>query len=327
MSYNIKSYDQKKIGGTSVTVDQNTKIGSVRGRYYCTLDSFGLAGLPQPIGTPTLDPITHRAPIEAVFKDVTIYNSKEFPFSKPEGEPYLQKVGSQFKGKTPSPVFPTKEQGKFAMRKDNPFNEESVFRNGVASSNIPVNPNVLQDVVNNIETSANEIPPDDNDFFAELLEQREKLRKTVTVEKKLFPQFAEGKIVPAQDFVGLRGVTPQFSSVRLSDLNPADIKNIIRKSGGKSVSQAVARDTGSSNITDDELNRERALGVLGRKNRIISSKLKIIPEQRNFLFTSGGFEASGSQFTTPREFAPKPPSPTLSVSSRDSGFGGSQFSL
>ncbi len=167
----IHSYDQKKIGGTSVSVDQNEKIGSVRGNEYGTLDAFGLLGLPSWNGVSTEEVITNRRAVEPVFLDVTTVNSKEFPFLKPEGEPYLQKVGSQFKGRVPTPKFPTQSQGKFALRKDNPFNQESEFKNRVATSRFGGN-DVIKKVSDKIERQSNDqFKPDDNDNFAKLISQ------------------------------------------------------------------------------------------------------------------------------------------------------------
>lgn len=90
MSYNIHSYDTKKIGSTITTNDERGKVGSVRGNRYSTRDAYGLVGKSPP--TPNVKNQSKDVPV--TYKTTTLLVNYENPLIKPD-IPYYDQLGQK----------------------------------------------------------------------------------------------------------------------------------------------------------------------------------------------------------------------------------------
>ena len=90
------SNQDKKMGSTFTTNNENAKAASVRGTNYSSGDPFGVFGLSQP-GRPT--PKVYKKP-ELIFRDVTTLVNHDNPINKPDdhlvGSHFLTRLENDF---------------------------------------------------------------------------------------------------------------------------------------------------------------------------------------------------------------------------------------
>ena len=90
MSYNIHTYDTKKLGSTITTNDEKGKVGSVRGNQYSTRDAFGLIGKSSPSNN-----IKNKSKdVPVTYKTTTLLVNYENPLIKPD-IPYFDQLGQR----------------------------------------------------------------------------------------------------------------------------------------------------------------------------------------------------------------------------------------
>ena len=165
---------------------------------------------------------------------------------------------------------------KFALRKDNPFNEESEFKNRVATSRFSGN-DVIKKVSDKIERQTNDqFKPDDNDLFAKLIDDIEKLARpklepAPVLISNIIPQLNGGNIAQRTrshststqstaidnpfDKVENFDKNSQFSKLKISTTAGFPLK----KGPYDTVINPVGFSFGQSVLTEREKNSDKAL--------------------------------------------------------------------